>query len=269
MRRPRRTRRSGCIRRLPSLVTPAAATAGEPRSTPGAGSPPTLPTEAGENPGCVHRRLRDSRPPPDGGPYSAYDVCNPRTTGRTEAKRRRGGDDARPRCVRYRGGLARRRRRLEHRRSAGPGAARVPARARLAPTRARGRRLGARRRDDPRRVLAVGQPVRSRAVGRSAGGGRCRRGARHDPRPADDVVYPTPVEDVLCALADGAATAREAGIAPGPAGAPRTLLRRAPLRGGDPGGRPVLARLRGPRRRARRVDRARRALRHPAVRGCC
>ena len=31
---------------------------------------------------------------------------------------------------------------------------------------------------------------------------------------ADDVVYPTPVEDVLCALADGAATAREAGIDP-------------------------------------------------------
>ena len=31
---------------------------------------------------------------------------------------------------------------------------------------------------------------------------------------ADDVVYPTPVEDVLCALADGAATAREAGIEP-------------------------------------------------------
>ena len=30
----------------------------------------------------------------------------------------------------------------------------------------------------------------------------------------DDVVYPTPVEDVLCALADGAATARAAGIAP-------------------------------------------------------
>ena len=31
---------------------------------------------------------------------------------------------------------------------------------------------------------------------------------------ADDVVYPTPVEDILCALADGAATAREAGIDP-------------------------------------------------------
>jgi acetyl esterase/lipase len=31
---------------------------------------------------------------------------------------------------------------------------------------------------------------------------------------ADGVVYPTPVEDVLCALADGVATAREAGIEP-------------------------------------------------------
>jgi acetyl esterase/lipase len=30
----------------------------------------------------------------------------------------------------------------------------------------------------------------------------------------DDVVYPTPVEDVLCAAADAAATAREAGIEP-------------------------------------------------------
>ncbi len=30
----------------------------------------------------------------------------------------------------------------------------------------------------------------------------------------DDVVYPTPVEDVLCALADAAATARSAGIEP-------------------------------------------------------
>jgi acetyl esterase/lipase len=30
----------------------------------------------------------------------------------------------------------------------------------------------------------------------------------------DGVVYPTPVEDVLCAVADGAATAREAGIEP-------------------------------------------------------
>ena len=31
---------------------------------------------------------------------------------------------------------------------------------------------------------------------------------------ADGVVYPTPIEDVLCALADGAATATEAGIRP-------------------------------------------------------
>jgi len=31
---------------------------------------------------------------------------------------------------------------------------------------------------------------------------------------ADGVVYPTPVEDVLCALADGVTTAREAGIEP-------------------------------------------------------
>ena len=31
---------------------------------------------------------------------------------------------------------------------------------------------------------------------------------------ADGVVYPTPVDDVLCALADGVATAREAGIEP-------------------------------------------------------
>jgi acetyl esterase/lipase len=32
----------------------------------------------------------------------------------------------------------------------------------------------------------------------------------------DGVVYPAPVEDVLCALADAAATARAAGITPGP-----------------------------------------------------
>ncbi|HYN29621.1 MAG TPA: alpha/beta hydrolase [Dermatophilaceae bacterium] len=33
---------------------------------------------------------------------------------------------------------------------------------------------------------------------------------------SDGVVYPVPVEDVLCALADGAVTARAAGITPGP-----------------------------------------------------
>ena len=85
---------------------------------------------------------------------------------------------------------------------------------------------------------------------------------------ADDVVYPTPVEDVLCALADAAATASAEGIDPDPlvvlghsSGAHLAALAALDADAAVPG-------LRGPRGRPRRPRRAGRALRHPRVLGC-
>ena len=82
----------------------------------------------------------------------------------------------------------------------------------------------------------------------------------------DGVTYPVPVEDVLCALADGAATARAAGIQP------TTLVLLGHSSGAHlsavatlaPGQRD--AALRGPARGTRRARRARRPLRHPHLR---
>ena len=94
------------------------------------------------------------------------------------------------------------------------GLARLPPRSCGVPARPHRCHVRARRRAGARGRLAVGGPHRAQALARSP------RRARHVAMPVviraaeDGVVHPVPGQDVLCALADAAATARADGLEP-------------------------------------------------------